>query len=119
MKGARVSGSDAEAVALRYLQGRGLKLIARNYATRYGEIDLIMRERATAVFVEVRMRKQRAFGHAAETIDRHKRKRLIMTADSWIQEHEFKGDCRFDVVAVDGGAAPRWLRNAFEYNGEI
>lgn len=119
MKSSQVSGYDAECVALCYLQERGLKLVVRNYTTRYGEIDLVMRDRATAVFVEVRMRKRRDFGHAAETIDWYKRKRLVMTADSWIQKNDYKGDCRFDVVTIDGAGNSHWMQNAFGYNGEI
>lgn len=115
MTSSQILGRKAESSALRYLQRQGLELIARNYTTRYGELDLVMRDQTTTVFVEVRKRKSQNFGHAAETIDWHKRKRLAMAADSWLQKNNCRGACRFDVITVDGTNDPRWIRNAFEH----
>lgn len=119
MSSPREAGRKAETSALHHLQREGLRLIERNYTTRYGEIDLIMRDGGAAVFVEVRMRSSGAYGSAVETIDRNKCRRLMMAASTWLQENKHCGDCRFDVVAMDRGRPPHWVRNAFEFDGDL
>ncbi len=95
-----------------------MKLVERNFSSRHGEIDLVMRENATLVFVEVRMRRDTNHGHPAETVNVHKQRRLRRTAQYYLQRHANGRcpDCRFDVVTVTGDrAAPttEWFRNAF------
>jgi len=111
-------GRLAEDLACRFLQGRGLALVARNYSCRRGEIDLVMRDGACTVFVEVRYRGSARFGSAAETVDRRKQSRLIATAQHYLQRHRAAASapCRFDVVAVSPGAPGpelQWIRDAF------
>ena len=107
-------GRDWENLACRYLQRRGLKLVAQNYSSRYGEIDLIMRDQDTLVFTEVRYRSQDTFGSALESIDSHKQSAIIATAECYLQHHPWEGACRFDAVLIQGEAEPQWLVNAFE-----
>ena len=76
---AESAGTGAEDLACAYLQQNGLRLLARNYRCRSGEIDLIMRDGEYLVFVEVRYRKREAFGSAAETVSSSKRARIITT----------------------------------------
>ena len=114
MSDSRVLGRNAEVYALRYLESNQLKLIERNYTTRYGEIDLIMQEDNTIVFVEVRKRSNQLFGGATESIGHNKKKRLIKTAYDWMQKKSYDGNCRFDVVALDKESSPNWIRNAFD-----
>ncbi len=114
-----VIGSSFEIRAKQALERAGLKLLARNYITRYGEIDLIMRDADTVVFVEVRYRAHAGHGDASASITRAKRDRLIRSADLWLAAHPHTGSraCRFDVVCYSGPSSSphmRWLRNAFD-----
>jgi len=107
------SGAQAEQQAARYLQQQGLKPVAQNYRSRFGEIDLIMRDGATLVFVEVRLRRSANFGGAAASIDAHKQQRLIRTAQQYLAGLAHIPPCRFDAVLMDDSGV-QWLRNAFE-----
>lgn len=109
-----LSGRKAEDDALRYLEQQQLKLIERNYATPYGEIDLIMQDQDSTVFVEVRKRSNSNYASAVESVDYRKQKRLTRTAYNWIQQKHYEGDCRFDIVAINGSGELDWIRNAFE-----
>jgi uncharacterized protein (TIGR00252 family) len=80
---------------------------------RFGEIDLVMRDGATLVFVEVRYRRSDRFGAPAETVDRRKQQRLTAAANHYLQAHPTVLPCRFDVVAVSGGDRIEWIKNAF------
>lgn len=106
-------GAEAEDEAARYLQRQGLRLVARNWRCRYGELDLVMADGAGLVFVEVRARSRGDFGGAAESITAMKRQRLVRAAQHYLQKHPTPGPCRFDAVVLDG-ARLTWLRNAFE-----
>lgn len=111
-------GAWAEGVALSHLRGAGLDLVARNYRCRRGELDLIMRQGAVLVFVEVRHRASARFGDALESVDWRKRTRLLATAAHFLQAHPAaaRSACRFDVVSVSGAqdsAEVRWVPNAF------
>jgi putative endonuclease len=112
------SGQAAEDHARRYLARRGLKLLTRNYRSPHGEIDLIMRERGTLVFVEVRYRRNARFGLAAETVDPRKQARLRATAEHYLMNTKGASDqpCRFDVVALGGDPTKgtiTWYPDAF------
>lgn len=107
------SGAAEEQRAADYLRGQGLKLVARNWRSRFGEIDLICQDGDTLVFVEVRARKAGGFGGAAESITAAKRGRLIRTAELYLAGQARQPACRFDAVLIDGERLT-WLRNAFE-----
>jgi putative endonuclease len=108
-------GTDAESRALQYLQTQGLKLIARNWKARQGELDLIMLDRQVIAVTEVRARGSRAFGGAAASVDRRKQAHIIQTTRAWLLANPRyrRNDLRFDVVAIDGDAI-EWIRNAFD-----
>lgn len=107
------SGAAEEQRAAEYLGRQGLKLVARNWRSRFGEIDLICQDGDTLVFVEVRARKAGGFGGAAESITAAKRGRLIRTAELYLAGLARQPACRFDAVLIDGERLT-WLRNAFE-----
>lgn len=112
-------GGWAEDHARRFLQQNGLLLLKQNYRCRRGEIDLIMRDQRTIVFVEVRYRRRDDFGSGAESVDKHKQRKLIAAAQYFLGRHAalLSAPCRFDVVDVSGlGSAPllSWIPNAFE-----
>jgi len=109
-----LSGAQAEALACTYLERAGLKLITRNYRCQQGEIDLVMGDHDTLVFVEVRFRRSDAFGTPAETVDRRKQARLLAAARHYLLTQRSDRACRFDVVAVRGhDTSIEWLRDAF------
>jgi len=107
-------GDAGEARAARHLTAQGLCILARNFRVKGGEIDLVCRDGATTVFVEVRRRTARSgadFGGAVASITARKRQRLILAARHWLAQH---GDdaCRFDCVLIDGEKL-EWVRDAF------
>jgi putative endonuclease len=109
------SGASAEALAARFLESRGLRVVARNFRCRRGEIDLIARDGATLVFVEVRLRRSGGYGGAAESITAAKRARLDAAAQFYLLGRE-PPPCRFDAVLLDGLDPARidWRRNVIE-----
>ena len=111
-------GDAAEMVACAMLQQQGLRIVARQVAYRVGELDVVARDGATLVFVEVRSRARR--GLAADSIDRIKRRRLRLAAQQYLQHHF--GDrwppCRFDVVIAEADRF-EWLRAAFGAEEEM
>jgi putative endonuclease len=106
-------GRLGEESALAYLQRHGLVLIEANFRCKLGEIDLIMREGQTLVFVEVRQRADRSRGGAAASITPAKIRRILRAAQVYLQRFQRLPPCRVDVVAIDGGQL-EWLRNAIE-----
>ena len=109
--GRQRAGDAGEEAALAHLQRHGLTLLERNFRCRSGELDLIMRDGAGVVFVEVRKRAGSAFGGAADSIGPAKQARLVAAAHTWLQRYRTPPACRFDVIAIDGDALT-WLKNA-------
>lgn len=113
-------GRHWEAVAADYLEDRGLTVLARGYRCRLGELDLVCRDGATLVIVEVRARATSSFGSALETIGPHKRARIVQATRHFLMRRTQWSDAsiRFDVVAFDAietaEPAVQWVRNAFD-----
>lgn len=113
-----LKGRAAEYRAKKYLQRRGLRFVTANYRSRDGEIDLIMRDGDTLVFVEVRCRKNSRYGNALESIDRYKVNKIIAVADQYLSAVSAAGEdlnARFDLVVYNHGLykPPCWIKNAF------
>jgi putative endonuclease len=113
------TGHAAEAYACEHLQGQGLKLVSQNFRCARGEIDLIMHDKDTTVFVEVRYRRSTRFGSGADSVDYHKQRKLLATAAFYLQQHPkaAKSPCRFDVVSLslqDDKPRLEWIRDAFQ-----
>lgn len=115
------SGTGAENAAESFLVRQGLRIVARNYRTARGEIDIVADDGGTLAFVEVRMRSSSAFGGAGESIDRRKRRRIVAAARHFLANGpSAEPPCRFDAmlltpqspVASDAYAV-EWLRDAF------
>jgi putative endonuclease len=114
-------GRHAEQQAAEYLAARGLKLVLANYRCRFGELDLVMRDGATLVVVEVRRRGSAAYGGAAASITRGKQRRVALATQHLLHTHHAlrRYPIRFDVVTLEplsaGAAGTRieWLRAAF------
>jgi putative endonuclease len=111
-------GDAAEQAAGRLLRQHGLQIVARQVGYRVGELDLVARDGATLVFVEVRSRARP--GRAAASVDGLKRRRIVLAAQRYLQVHF--GDrwppCRFDVVIAEADRI-EWLRAAFGAEEEM
>lgn len=107
-------GQNAEARAEAFLASHGLKCVARNWRCRFGEIDLIMQDGSTLVFIEVRLRSRSDFGGAAASVTAAKQQKLLAAARQYLSALKTLPPCRFDVVALTGDSAPEWIRNAFD-----
>lgn len=106
-------GAASEALAEKLLAAHGLRLVERNYRCRGGEIDLVMRDGESMVFVEVRYRASTAFGGALGSVGASKQQRLVRAAQHYLLRSGWTGPCRFDVVGFDGTGQPQWVRDAF------
>ena len=110
------SGRLAEEQAARFLERQGLSILARNFRCRGGELDLVCRDGATLVFVEVRLRRNAAFGGAGASITANKQRRVVLAARNYLATHGAASPadrpCRFDCVLLDGEKID-WLRDAF------
>lgn len=117
----RAAGAIVEDIALAYLEQHDYKLLARNFFSRHGEIDLIMSRQQCIVFVEVRHRLSTQYGGALESITWHKQQRLRKTALSFMTRYKAHSSaCRFDVLCYSGAlkllnqdTEPLWVKNAF------
>jgi putative endonuclease len=110
-------GKQGEDTACRELERQGYAILARRYRSRHGEIDIVCDDDGTLVFVEVKARRSRRCGSAAEAITFRKRRRIAAMALDYLSRQSRGARCRFDVVAIDGmGTAAetvRVIRNAF------
>ena len=114
---AKQIGNDAERLALSYLQSRNFELVKKNFHCRYGEIDLIMLTNNCLVFIEVRYRKHKSYGNAAESVDYHKQQKILKTAEFFLQRHinYNRYPYRFDIVYVEPTKQNlNWIPNAFD-----
>lgn len=118
----RLTGQFVEQQTALFLSEQQLKLVQKNFHSKRGEIDLIMLDDDCLVFVEVRYRHSATHGSAAETVNRQKQRKLLMTAEFFLQKHVSYQhlSCRFDVVAAqpskdNGKLEFHWIKNAFSY----
>lgn len=112
------TGRLGESEAASFLEKKGYRVLERNYRCRYGEIDIVARDGAALVFVEVKTRASDRFGTPGESVDSRKQKKIILTAQYYIESNRLiDSDLRFDVVGVeirDGVFFFELIRNAFE-----
>lgn len=123
-----LTGESAEQDACNFLVKNKLKLITRNYRCKFGEIDLIMQDKQSLVFVEVRYRKNSQFGSGAESITANKQRKLIKTASHYLQQNPKTAQyaARFDVISMSSGGNSNgqtnpenetkidWIKDAFQ-----
>jgi putative endonuclease len=112
-------GRKGEEVAVDFLKKQGYRIIKRNYRCRAGEIDIVVKEGSSLVFVEVKSRRSTHFGLPEEAVSYEKRRHLTRVALGYLTHHRIKETkCRFDVVSVlmnDHGVKEiRLIKNAFE-----
>lgn len=121
----RSIGQHAETACCEYLQQQGLKLLARNYRGKRGEIDIVMQDKDALVFVEVRYRKNNTYGSALESVTTDKQVRILATAEQYLQHETKMKNARIDVVAMsqkpqnkatensDNEYTFEWIKDAF------
>jgi putative endonuclease len=112
----RKIGLLAEQHAHDYLMSQGLRWVASNYSCRMGEIDLIMKDKACLVFIEVRKRSSKAFGGALASVTYFKKQKLMKAAMLYLSVNQLHDQqpIRFDVVSVEGSPPDvTWVKNAF------
>ncbi|WP_301098503.1 YraN family protein [Otariodibacter sp.] len=110
----RKQGAYFEQKARSFLEEKGLTFVAKNQFFRCGELDLVMQEGKTFIFVEVRQRKSNYFGSAVESIDLKKQLKWLKSANLWLSMRNQSldtADCRFDVVVFEGNDNPIWIKN--------
>jgi putative endonuclease len=109
------AGARAEDLCAQLLERAGLRVLARNWRCRLGEIDLVAEDRGTLVFAEVRYRRSAGYGGAGESVTAAKQARIVAAARAYLRGRP-EADCRFDVLLLDSLQAERvqWIRNAFE-----
>ena len=97
-------GRTGEELAAAWYRGRGYRVLARNWRTSIGELDLVVRKGRTVVVAEVKTRRTDAFGVPALAVDATKQQRIRRLAAAWLADHRIRGrvDVRFDVVAITG-----------------
>lgn len=111
------AGDRGERLALDYLLDKGYSVVERNYRTRYGEIDLILRSGGTLVFVEVKLRRGSGFGDPLESVTPRKQAKIRSLAEVYLARRapDFE-EARFDVVGIletGGGREVHHVENAF------
>ncbi len=108
------SGAAAEDLAAAWLSRQGVKIVARNYRVKGGEIDLIGDDGGELVFVEVRLRRNARYGGAGASITAAKQQRLVLAAQHYLQAHGER-PCRFDCILLSSleESSLEWIRNAF------
>jgi len=114
----RQSGAQWEKTAESFLRNHGLKLLQRNFSSRFGEIDLIMEDEETLVFIEVKYRKSNHHGSGADAVTFHKQGRISRTAAWYLAKNPHRAEqfCRFDVISIDPQKKDQginWIKNAF------
>ncbi|MDR0491686.1 MAG: YraN family protein [Oscillospiraceae bacterium] len=97
---AKIRGKWGEALALEYLKKKKYIAVGTGYRTRFGEIDIIVKDSAYIVFVEVKLRKNANFAHAREYVGRAKQKKISATASLWLACHQTRLQPRFDVIEI-------------------
>ncbi|MEH6591703.1 MAG: YraN family protein [Halioglobus sp.] len=113
-------GNKFEDRATQLLAAQGLKILARNYAAKTGEIDIIALENNCLVFLEVRARSNRHYASAAASVDRRKQQRILRTAQYFLKANPkwAQAACRFDVIAFEPQNSTKelsanWIKSAF------
>lgn len=109
------TGDNAEQQALQYLSKQGLTPVCSNFRCKLGELDLVMRDGAALVIVEVRYRKSEQFGGALASITRQKQARIVAATQHYVIINRLSHlAIRFDVVALSGDGRINWIKNAFQ-----
>ena len=118
MKNTHIFGQKAEDLAVEYLDSQKIKVVGRNFRTRFGEIDIIAKDDKEMIFVEVKAKSSSRFGRPYEMVTERKKKKLISTAKSYLLENSFdinKTNWRIDVISIEYETMKvEWIKSAVE-----
>ena len=116
MQNRRQIGTEEEALAAVFLKAQGYEIMEQNFRCRLGEIDIIARDGSALVFIEVKYRRNAAYGTPAEAVNLRKQQKICKVADYYRMKHRVSDGqaCRFDVVAIQGRNI-RLIQDAFPY----
>ena len=114
----RKTGSEYEEKAATFLKEQGIFILETNFRCRFGEIDLIARDKNTLVFLEVKYRKNGSCGSPLEAVDWRKQRTICKVSDYYRVRHQITDSTpmRYDVIGI-GGEDITWVKNAFDYIG--
>lgn len=116
------AGNQGEQLARQYLERQGYRFLAANWRCKVGEIDLIMQDKTTRVFVEVRLRRPTTFGAGFETVGWQKQRKLLRAVAFYQQKENYWGDVRFDIVSIEhsstAGSRLEHIVHAFSSNSQ-
>lgn len=112
-----VSGAQAEEQAAQYLSEKRFDILGRNWKNRWCEIDIVAKKGERIHFIEVKYRKNPAYGSGLDFITRKKSRQMEFAALQWVSEHEWEGDYQLDVIAVSGEDNPQieYVPNAIPF----
>ncbi|MCF0129732.1 MAG: YraN family protein [Pseudobutyrivibrio sp.] len=112
----RSQGNSYEKLAAKYLEEKGFSIVEFNFFSKTGELDIIAKDKEYLVFIEVKYRKNKRKGSAAEAVTFSKMKKICRTADYYMLTHGMNDSTsvRFDVVAIEEGKLTH-IPNAFDY----
>ena len=109
-------GRTGERLAEKFLKKLGYKIVEKNFRTKFGELDIIAKDKKCIVFVEVKTRKDDSFGVPQEAVTDFKQEHLALAAMIYIKAHLLRSDYRFDIIAIQGGKIEH-IKNAFAPSG--
>lgn len=125
MSGKKQCGNYGEELAARFLKSRGYEIAARNYRSRYGELDIVAENEKYIAFVEVKTRSMSSYGLPREAVDIHKQRKIIKTAYAYLAQFNSDKQPRFDVIEVYLKSREKLraeklihIKGAFELNGD-
>lgn len=94
-------GNEGEQLAVDFLTQKGFEIVERNYRYKHSEIDVIAKINNWLIFIEVKTRSSSYFGHPEEFVDSKKRKKILEGADHYLQETNWQGNVRYDIVSIN------------------
>lgn len=109
-----IQGERSEQLACRYLLKQGLELVEKNFRSKHGELDLILRDQQRLIIVEVRFRKTATYGGAIESITKKKQSRIIAATEYYLMINKINSPIRFDVITMSTDSEINWIKNAFQ-----
>ncbi len=113
MKNNARTGQNAELLAQDYLKKKNYHILFTNWRHKHAEIDIIAQDGKTVVFIEVKARKSNSFGHPEEFVDRHKMKKMHEAAEGYLEQFNWEGELRFDIIAVENNHTITHFEDAF------
>ncbi|MBO5454211.1 MAG: YraN family protein [Clostridia bacterium] len=90
-------GEDAVA---KFIRKKHFRILERNYACRYGEIDIIAKRKKELIFIEVKTRSSKAYGGGVSAVNFHKRRNIVLTSQHFMRSIDYNGPRRYDIAEV-------------------